>query len=100
MTSVTLTLPVDKGLLLDLLVEDIRAIVAENVEATRKHERELTSRIRSRGAALEMSIKNVARASARVDAAHNTRDEIPSIHALIAAASGLRRAFEASSKGL
>ncbi|WP_411035726.1 hypothetical protein [Shinella sp. BYT-45] len=100
MSTVLLTYPVDKAFLLDLQVEDIRAIVAENVDAARKHERDFARRIRNRDAALEQAIQNVARASARVDAANNTRDEIPSIHALIAAASGLRRAVEASKKGL
>lgn len=100
MNAIQLTLPVEKTFLLDLLVEDIRAIVAENVDAARKHERELARRVRSRDAALEQSIQNVARASARVDAGHNTRDEFPSIQALIASAAGLRRALEASKKGL
>lgn len=98
MTTVRLPVLVEKGALMDALAEEIRAIVAENVQAARQHERALVKKIRSRDAALDQAIRNVARASARVDAAHNSKDEIPSIHALIAAASGLRRALEASKK--
>ena len=100
MRTVPVTLLADRNYLLELVAEDVRAVVAENIKATRKHERDRISRIRNRDAAIEEAIRKVARASARVDAAHNTRDERPSLHALMAAASGLRRALEASKKGI
>ena len=98
MRTVTLQLPADKSYLLDLLEEEVNAIAVRRVNAALEDERQLFLRVRRRDAALEQAIPHVARASARVDAAHNTRDELPSIHALIAAASGLRRTLEASKK--
>ena len=100
MTPLMLTLPADREMLLQLLQPEIDCIVGDAVAMARKQQWEAAKRRFQRSPVMRQAIENVARASARVDAAHNTRDERPSIHALIAAASGLRRAVEASKKGL
>jgi hypothetical protein len=100
MKTVLLSFPIEKQRLIEILDEDIEVIVSERVAARRKARLEVLRRSRTKMASLDQAIQNVARASARVDAAHNTRDERASISSLIAAASGLRRAVEASKKGL
>ena len=49
--TVPLTVEVEKSALMELLATDVRRLVVENVRATRKHERALARRIRSRDAA-------------------------------------------------
>jgi len=98
-TDLLVTVPIDRKKMLDLLQDEIDCIVGAAVAGARKQTREEAKRHFYRGQILHQAIQNVARASARVDAAHNTRDERPSINALIAAASGLRRAVEAAKKG-
>ena len=100
MTQLMLTLSADREMLLELLQPEIDCIVGAAVAAARKQCWEEAKRRLHRGPVMHQAIQNVARASARVDAAHNTRDERPSLHALMAAASGLRRALEASKKGI
>ncbi len=99
MTPLFLTLPADRKMLLKLLEPEIDTMVGTAVMAARRTAWAEARERLGRGEAMRKAIENVARASARVDAAKNTRDETPSLHALTAAASGLRRALEASKKG-
>lgn len=103
MTPLLVTVPLDRKTLLELLQPEIERLIAraetKAAAEARKQYREAAKLRRSVSPALQLAIDNVARASARVDVAHNTRDERPSLNALVAAASGLRRAHEASRKG-
>ncbi len=99
MNEVLLSIPIEKARLLAVLEDDIEAIVTARIAPWRAARLASLRRSRDRDGTLANAIQKVARASARVDTAHNTRDERPSINALIAAASGLRRAVRASEKG-
>lgn len=94
MTKVLLNVGFEEDYLLDVLQPRIDAIVTERVASYQRrieHDRE---RVRSRDEALDRAIQMVTRASVRVDGSRNTRDERRSITNLIAAADGLRRAYQ------
>ena len=99
MSTVQLTFTVERKRLIDIVADDIDIIVSKRVAALRTAKRQNDRRAAGITGTLDQAIQQVVRASARVDAAHNTRDERPSITALISAASKLRRIVEAS-KGI
>lgn len=95
MSAINLTFAMSKEVLLDRLAPEIDVIVKERMAAIAGE----TAARRSLDQALDHAIKNVTRAVARVDNSRNSRDEIPAINALVAAASGLRRAHIAYQEG-
>ncbi|MFD1330230.1 hypothetical protein [Mycoplana ramosa] len=99
MSAIDLTIAVPKDVLLDRLAPDIDGIVRDRMAAISGQTAAREERRRSVDAALHQAIKNVTRAVARVDNSRNTRDEVPAINALVAAASGLRRAHSAFQEG-
>lgn len=99
MSAIDLTFVMSKDALLERLAPEIDVIVKERMAAIAGDTAAKKERRRTRDEALEEAIKNVARAVARVDNSRNTRDEVPAINALVAAASGLRRAQKAHQEG-
>ena len=98
-TKVQLTVEVPEIDLIKMVEPHIEARLREGAAAL-KREHADSGRVRPRHLALDQAINNVARASARVDSARNSRDEQRSIQNLIAAADGLRRLIEARQSGL
>ncbi|SOC46610.1 hypothetical protein SAMN05892877_12354 [Rhizobium subbaraonis] len=99
MSAIDLTFAISKDVLLDRLAPEIDGIVRDRMAAINGETAASKERRRSLDEALEQAIKNVTRAVARVDNSRHTRDEVPAINALVAAASGLRRAYRQSREG-
>ncbi len=99
MSAIDLAFAMSKEALLDRLAPEIDVIVKERMAAIAGETAAKEQHRRSTSDALEQAIKNVTRAVARVDNSRNTRDEVPAINALVAAASGLRRAHKAHQEG-
>ena len=99
-TKVQLTVEVPEIDLIKIVEPHIEARLREGVASVKRRYDAERDRLTLRDQAFDRAIRNVVRASARVEGGHNSRDEQPSIRNLIAAADGLRRLIEARQRGL
>ncbi|SEH22563.1 hypothetical protein [Rhizobium sp. NFR12] len=74
------------------LVDQVVPLVEERLEAKFAGMKVAANKRRSRLDSFEVAVSAVIKAVERVEKARNSRDETPSINALVAAAAGLRSA--------